>query len=72
MKFDYQSVQRLGFEGYATNLAINLLEDGKIVDGYKYDSDVYSVSVSRVKDNAIICIRAYVDNMGWQTAEIAL
>jgi hypothetical protein len=72
MDFNYQSVQRLGFDEYCTNLAVNLMEDGNLKDGYSFENDKYSVSVKSVENKHTITIRAYVTNMGWQSTEIVL
>jgi hypothetical protein len=72
MDFNYQQVQRLGFDEYCTNLAVNLIEDGHLVDGYKFENDVYSVSVSKVEKNYSVNVRAYVPSIGWQSTEIVL
>jgi len=72
MNFNYQQIKRLGFDEYCTNLAVNLKEDGNLIDGYKFDNDVYSVSVSKIEKNHSVNVRAYVTNLGWQSAEIIL
>ena len=72
MDFNYQQVQRLGFDEYCTNLAVNLIEDGHLVDGYKFENDVYSVSVSKVEKNYSVNVRAYVPSIGWKSTEIIL
>jgi len=72
MDFNLQSIQRLGFDEYATNLAVNLIEDGLLKDGYRFENDVYSVSVSKIDNKHSVNVRAYVSNLGWQSAEIVL
>lgn len=72
MDFNYQSVIRLGFDEYATNLAINLIEDGKLIDGYCFETDVYSVSISKIENKHSVNVRAYVKNIGWSSTEIIL
>ena len=72
MTFDYQSVQRLGFDEYATNVAVNIKEDQLLYDGYRFENDKYFVSVSKLKDNHTVTVRAYVDKLGWQSSEIVL
>ena len=70
MDFNTQAVRRLGFDSYASNLVVNLLENGQLTDGYRFENEIYSVSVTKVKNNYSVCVRAYVDGMGWQTADL--
>jgi hypothetical protein len=72
MDFNYQQIRRLGFDEYCTNLAVNLKEDGNLIDGYKFENDVYSVSVTKTENNHSVNVRAYVKTLGWQSAEIIL
>jgi hypothetical protein len=71
MKFDYPSVQRLGFDNYVSNLVVNLVEDKQFIDGYSFENKTYSISVNKVGDKMCVSCRAYVDGLGWQSTELS-
>lgn len=70
MDFNYQSVQRLGFDSYCSNLIVNLIEDNKLTDGFKFENETYSVCVKSVGKNKSVFIKAYVNGLGWQSTEL--
>ena len=70
MDFNYSQVQRLGFDSYCSNLVVNLIENGELIDGYRFENETYSVAVTKLKTNYSVCVRAYVAGMGWQTADL--
>lgn len=72
MRFNYSLVQRLGFDAYVSNVVVNLIEDGLLHDGYRFENETYSLGVDLIKDKYLVTVRAYVASMGWQTAEIAV
>ena len=78
-------INRLGFDAWASNIAVNIIENGNLRDGYRYECYDYSVAVSSLESQSthrnryidlknknlhLITVRAYVDGSGWQTAEI--
>lgn len=65
-------VQRLGFNSYATNLAVNLIEDNNLRNGYHIENDDYELSVIKFGKQHLVTVRAYVPSVGWETAEILL
>ena len=85
MDFNYSQVQRLGFDSYCSNLAVNLLENGQLTDGYRFENETYSVAVSSLESQSthqsnyvnlknknlhLVTVRAYVAGLGWQTADL--
>jgi len=72
MNFNYESVQRLGYDEYCTNLCVNLIEDGQMKDGYRFENETYSVAVKQVDKQHSVTIRAYVAPLGWQSTEIVI
>ena len=72
MDFNTQAVQRLGFDSYCSNLVVNLLENGQLTDGFRFENEIYSVAVTKLKSNYSVCIRAYVAGIGWQTTDITI
>lgn len=62
----------MGFENYCTNYAVNILENGDLRDGYKFEDETHSVAVSKTDKHHTVLIRAYVQNEGWKTTEIVL
>ena len=85
MDFNYLQVQRLGFDSYCSNLVVNLIENGELIDGYRFENETYSVAVSSLESQSIyqdkcvdlknknlhiVTVRAYVAGMGWQTADL--
>jgi hypothetical protein len=64
-------INRLGFDSWASNLAVNLIENGELKDGYRYECDQYSISVNEINETGkhMVFIRAYVSGSGWQTSE---
>ena len=63
-------INRLGFDAWASNIAVNIIENGDLRDGYRYECDDYSVAVNSFENRHLVTIRSYVDGAGWQTAEI--
>ena len=78
-------INRLGFDSFASNIAVNIIENGDLRDGYRYECDDYSVAVSSLESQSthqgnyvdlknknlhLVTVRAYVDGAGWQTAEL--
>ena len=63
-------INRLGFDAWASNIAVNIIENGDLRDGYKCECDDYSVVISKFENRHLVTVRAYVANAGWETAEI--
>jgi hypothetical protein len=63
-------INRLGMDSWASNLAVNLIENNKMKDGYKFECDQYSVSVTKINEKHLVAVRAYVAGSGWQTSEL--
>ena len=70
MDFNYQSVQRLGFDSYCSNLAVNLIENQEFKHGYKFENEIYSCSVTQSGKEKVFYVRAYVKNCGWKSTEL--
>ena len=70
MDFNTSLIQRLGFDSYCSNLAVNLIENKEFNDGYKYQDEIYSCSVTKNGKEKVFYVRAYVKGIGWQTAEL--
>jgi hypothetical protein len=64
-------INRLGLDSWASNLAVNLMENNELIDGYKFECNDYSIAVSKVDNKHVVLVRAYVPGSGWQTSEIA-
>ena len=64
-------ISRLGFDSWSSNLAVNLIENGELKDGYRFECDEYSVFVTKVGDKHIVFVRGYYQGYGWETSEIA-
>ena len=63
-------VKRLGFDAWASNIAVNIIENGDFKDGYRYECKDYSLAITKFGKRYSFSIRAYVEKTGWQTAEI--
>lgn len=61
-------INRLGFDAWASNIAVNIIENGDMKDGYKYECNDYSVTISKFNNRHSVVVRAYVSGMGWKTA----
>lgn len=62
----------MGFDNYCTNYAVNISENGDLKDGYKFEDETHSLSVTKTDKHHMVLIRAYIVNEGWKTAEIIL
>ena len=65
-------VQRLGFDSYASNIIANLIEDGNLYHGYHIENEDYTLSVTQFNKRHLVTVRAYVETIGWETAEIVI
>ena len=63
-------INRLGITAWASNLAVNLIENGQMKNGYRYECDDYSILVNEIGSKYSVFVRAYVYGFGWQTSEI--
>lgn len=63
MNPDPQSVQRLGFEAWADNLIVNMIEDF----GEKIESDTYNLRIEKYPEETNYIVSAYVPGKGWLT-----
>jgi hypothetical protein len=65
------AINRLGFDSWASNIAVNLIENNQMKNGYKFENELYSVSVNEINETGKhrVFVRAYVSNYGWQTSE---
>ena len=68
--FNYQAVQRLGLDSYCSNLAVNLIENKQFENGFKFENEIYSCTVTQSGKNKVFFVRAYIEGMGWQTTEL--
>lgn len=62
----------MGFENYSTNYAVNLFENGQLYNGFKFEDEQHSVSVTKTDKHHTVLVRAYIAGTGWQTTEIIL
>lgn len=61
---DPDQVQRLGFEAWADNVIVNLVENfGKSVT----TDDCFNIQVERYPEETSYIVRAYVQGRGWLT-----
>lgn len=58
--------QRLGFEAWADNLIVNLIEDGKLGDFVIEDSAMSIVVTDGKNGEFNVAVRAYVEGQGWK------
>jgi hypothetical protein len=65
-----QAITRLGLDSWASNLAVNLIENGELKDGYRFECEQYSIAVTQIEERYGVFVRAYVDGSGWETSEI--
>jgi hypothetical protein len=65
-----QLIDRLGINAWASNLAVNLIENGQMKNGYRYECDDYSILINEIGSKYSVFVRAYVPGYGWQTSEI--
>ena len=65
-----EQINRLGFDSWSSNLAVNLIENGELKDGYRFECDQYSISVNAINEKHLVAVRAYVAGSGWQTSEL--
>jgi hypothetical protein len=63
-------IDRLGITAWASNLAVNLIENGQMNKGYRYECDDYSISVNEIGGKYSVFVRAYVPGRGWENSEI--
>ncbi|CAB4149809.1 hypothetical protein UFOVP549_2 [uncultured Caudovirales phage] len=63
MKPDPENVNRLGFEAWADNVIVNIIENFE--PGDEYDS--YVVRIERYPSETNYVVSAYVDGKGWLT-----
>jgi hypothetical protein len=63
MNPDQANVNRLGFEAWADNLIVNLIEDV----ASKIDEDSYNVRIEKFPGETNYIVSAYVQGHGWLT-----
>lgn len=62
-----EQIKRLGFDAWADNIIVNVIEDGKLGD-YVLSDDSFTIVITDGKDGEYtVAVRAYVD--GWQYHE---
>lgn len=64
-----EQINRLGFDSWCSNLAVNIKENGELKHGYRYECDQYTIFVTEINEKHLVTVRAYVDGLGWQTSE---
>lgn len=72
MDFNQQTIKSMGFDNYCINYAVNISENGDLIDGYKYEDNNHSVCVTKTDKHHMVLVRAYVQNEGWKTTEVIL
>lgn len=72
MDFNTLTIKSMGFDNYCTNYAVNIMENGDMNHGYKYEDETHFVSVTKSEKRYTFLIRAYIQNEGWKTTEVVL
>lgn len=60
---DPDNVQRLGFEAWADNIIVNLIENF----GDKIEEESYSIRIEKYPSEINYIVHAYVPGKGWLT-----
>lgn len=60
---DLDQINRLGFEAWADNIIVNLLEDA----ASKIEADSYNVRIEKYPGETNYIVSAYVQGKGWLT-----
>lgn len=68
----HQEVNRLGFDSWASNKIANVIEDGNLYHGYRFENNDYSLSVTQFNKRHLVTVRAYVPTIGWEASEIVI
>jgi len=63
MPNDNELIQRLGFEAWADNIIVNLIEDY----GEKLETDSYNIRIEKYPTETSYIVSAYVAGRGWLT-----
>lgn len=72
MNFNPKTVKSMGFKKYCINYAVNIMENGDLKDGYKYEDETHSVVVMKCDKMFAVTIKAYIDGLGWKTEEVVI
>lgn len=63
-------VKRRGFEEFAFNLLVNIIENQDLADGYRHEQDDLTINISSAGKYFLVAVRCYVEDIGWQSTEI--
>lgn len=62
----------MGFDNYATNVAVNLFENGDLKDGFVEETYDYLIKVTKLEKGYSVLFKAYVSEIGWKQEEIII
>ena len=62
-------IDRIGFENFAFNLFVNVIEDGNLRNGYTYEQSDLSLVIKSVGNEYNVAIRCYHPDRGWLTVD---
>jgi len=71
MRLDIEQINRLGFDAWADNVIINILEDmkGNDFERMAIEAQDYEALIAKDAYHCTYIVRAYVEGEGWKARE---